>query len=284
MAENSKISWTDHTFNPWIGCSSVSPGCKFCYAEVFAGRYLKVRWGNNPRHITAASTWKKPLHWQKMAEKNNTRYRVFCASLADVFEDNAELIQPRAELWKLISATPNLDWLLLTKRPENYEKFFPEDWLKKAGYFPQNIWLGTTICNQAEYDTNWAILKAFQSRYAVNVSFISFEPLLGRITLNNGAPDWSIIGGESGFLKDARPMELEWVQHLIKYIRALNDPSRKIFFKQFGTQLAKKLKLKDGKGENWEGQLSAMYNWLTVREIPFYTEKKSIANPQPVLF
>lgn len=283
MAENSKISWTDHTFNPWIGCASVSPGCKFCYAEAFAGRYLKVKWGNNPRHITAASTWKKPLQWQKMAEKNKTRYRVFCASLADVFEDNAELIQVRQDLWKLIQATPNLDWLLLTKRPENYELLFPPDW-RRMGFFPRNIWLGVTVCNQKEYDTNWAILKRFQYAYDVPVSFISFEPLLGRITLDNGAPDWSIIGGESGFLKDARPMELEWVQHLIRYIRALNDSSKHIFFKQFGSQLAKKLKLKDMKGENWEGQLSKMYDWLTVREVPHYNENKPIENQQPTIF
>jgi len=268
MAENSKISWTHHTFNPWIGCASVSPGCKFCYAETFAGRYLHVRWGNHPRHLTAESTWSKPVAWHRKAVKENTRYRVFCASLADVFEDNNQVFEQRMKLWDLILATPHLDWLLLTKRPENFEKFFPETWLLKAGYFPQNIWLGTTVCNQTEYDKNWTILKGFQSKYGVNVSFISFEPLLSRITLNNGAPDWSIIGGESGFLKDARPMGLEWVQHLIKYIRALNDPSRKIFFKQLGTQLAKKLKLKDLKGESGLDALPPAYAWLKVREVP----------------
>jgi len=83
MADNSKISWTDHTFNPWIGCSSVSPGCKFCYAEAFAKKRLGVMWGNHPRKITAKSTWQKPMTWERKAIKSKTRAKVFCASLAD---------------------------------------------------------------------------------------------------------------------------------------------------------------------------------------------------------
>jgi protein gp37 len=264
MGEFSKISWTDHTFNAWIGCTKVSLGCKFCYAEQFAHKYNWAKWGNNPRHLTADSTWAKPLAWQKRAEKEKIRYRVFCSSLSDVFEDNPQVEQWRKRLWEMILRTPNLDWLLLTKRPENYEKFFPQEWKKN---FPQNIWIGMTICTQAEYDKFFAIQKNFQREWEVKISFISFEPLLQPIILKLGAPDWSIIGGESGFLKDARPMELAWVQSIIAQIKAMNDKPR-IFFKQMGSQLAKKLNMQDKKGEMGIDELPSAYDWLKLREFP----------------
>lgn len=265
MAEKSKITWTDNTFNPWIGCSSVSPGCKFCYAEVFAGRYMHIRWGNHPRHITADSTWAKPLAWQRKAVREKRRIRVFCASLADVFENNPQVEATRARLWKLIEQTPDLDWLLLTKRPINWLLMFPPHWMHE-GNFPKNIWLGTSVCTQKEYDNNIKFLKHFKEKHSVSVTFISFEPLLSKIEVAAGLADWNIIGGESGFKKDARPMELQWVKSIMDAARATG---KLVFFKQFGTQLVKKLKLKDAKGENWnEEELPVHLHWLNKRELP----------------
>jgi protein gp37 len=124
MGENSKIEWTDHTFNPWIGCTKVSDGCKHCYAEALMDkRYGRVKWGpQGTRQRTSADNWRKPLQWNKQAVKEDKHYRVFCSSLADVFEDNPQLTEWRADLFNLIAETPNLDWLLLTKRPENINR------------------------------------------------------------------------------------------------------------------------------------------------------------------
>lgn len=266
MAENSKISWTNHTFNAWIGCTKVSPGCKFCYAEEYANKYRIAEWGEKKsRHLTADSTWAKPFVWDKKAAKANERHRVFCSSLSDVMEDNPQVEQWRQRLFDLILRTPNLDWLLLTKRPDNYWKFFPESWLRN---FPKNIWLGYSVCTQNEYDEHYAHFRDFQRFTKASVTFISFEPMLQPIILKMGAPDWNIIGGESGFLKNARPMQLSWVKSLIGQIQALQDKKHHIFFKQFGSHLAKDLKLVDKKGEFGIEKLPPSYDWLKLREIP----------------
>jgi protein gp37 len=137
--ENSKIAWCDHTFNPWIGCQKVSPGCDHCYAEAMMDhRYGKVEWGpHGERKRTGDATWKQPLRWAKQA--NGGRPRVFCASLAD-WLDNKVPREWRSDLGRLIEATPELDWLLLTKRPENYAKLAP--W--PLDKIPSNVWLGVT--------------------------------------------------------------------------------------------------------------------------------------------
>src|SRR5205814_2553649 len=131
MAQNSKIEWTDHTFNPWVGCTNVSPGCDHCYAESWSKRSGLVKWGNSPRRRTSEAYWRAPSKWQGGAAafqaKYGRRQRVFCASLADVFDNKAES-EWRSDLFKLIAATPSLDWLLLTKRPQNIKKMLPSDW------------------------------------------------------------------------------------------------------------------------------------------------------------
>lgn len=258
MGENSEISWTDHTFNAWIGCTKVSPGCKFCYAEVFANKYNLAKWGPNTERYLTTSTWNKPIMWNKRAFKENRRYRVFCSSLSDVFEDRPELIDTRKKLFGLIKQTPCLDWLLLTKRPENIEKLLPEETI------PQNVWIGATCCTQKEYDKNISTLKYLKEKYFIKVTFISFEPLLEFIHLHAGVPDWSIIGGESGFLKDARPMQLQWVKSMIAQIQIHKGL---VFFKQTGSQLAKKLQLPDKKGDNIES-LPEHLNWLKIQDVP----------------
>src|SRR5271165_362130 len=120
MGQNSSIEWTDHTFNPWWGCTKVSPACQNCYAELWAKRMGHQVWGNRTqRRFFTNNHWNEPLIWNHDARNTKRRRRVFCASMADVFERKRELNSWRERLWTLISATPCLDWLLLTKRPEN---------------------------------------------------------------------------------------------------------------------------------------------------------------------
>ena len=180
MAENSNIEWTKHTFNPWIGCQKVGAGCDNCYAEVWDARGLQggaTRWGPHAaRTRTSPANWRKPLAWDRAAKAAGERHRVFCASLADVFDNHATILPEwRADLWALIRATPNLDWMLLTKRPSNIAAMLPDDW--GAGY--PNVWLGCTVVNQAEADRDVPKLLVVPAA----VWFLSMEPLLGPVTL-----------------------------------------------------------------------------------------------------
>ncbi|HEY1981932.1 MAG TPA: DUF5131 family protein [Xanthobacteraceae bacterium] len=217
--ENSKIEWTTHTFNPWMGCQHVSPGCDHCYAETMMDhRYGRVEWGpHGERTRTSIANWKRPLSWAKQARQNTDRPRVFCASLADVW-DNKVPAHWRSDLFKLINMTPELDWLLLTKRPENIRKLMPPA-IDGLPHWPwPNVWLGTTCEDQEHYNRRWPIL----SDIPAPIHFISYEPALGPLTLASSAelPDWIICGGESG--KDARMMETEWARQLLDECRELN--------------------------------------------------------------
>lgn len=221
MAENSKIEWTHHTFNPWIGCQKVGPGCDHCYAESWDARGLQgraSRWGAHAaRTRTSAANWRKPLAWDKAAAAAGERHRVFCASLADVFDNHPSILPEwRADLWALIAATPHLDWMLLTKRPGNIDRMLPHGWV---GGWP-NVWLGCTVVDQAEADRDIPKLLSIPAR----VRFLSMEPLLGPVDLTrwigiegDGASmgfgiDLVIVGGESG--PGARPMHPDWVHSL----------------------------------------------------------------------
>ena len=190
VAETTKIEWCDATFNPWVGCQKVSPGCDHCYAEGWAKRSGQVTWGpHGERKRTSEANWKKPRQWAKAARGAERRPRVFCSSLADVF-DNQVPGEWRKDLFDLIAATPELDWLLLTKRPENLTRMFPTGiWM--------NVWLGTTCEDQTRYDHRWPLLAAHRN---VPIRFISYEPAIGPLRLHNGPdqPDWLICGGESG--------------------------------------------------------------------------------------
>jgi protein gp37 len=235
VAENSKIEWTDHTFNPWTGCTNVSPGCDHCYAEAWSKRSGHVRWGNYPRKRTTAAYWRAPPIWDERHAEffavQNRRQRVFCASLADVF-DNQVPPEWRADLFTLIRRCSSLDWLLLTKRPQNIAKMLPADW--GGGY--GNVWLGMTAEDQPRYDQRWSHLAAVPAV----VRFVSYEPAIGPLRLHGGSvlPDWLICGGESG--AGARPMSERWV-HAV-----LDDCLREgvaPFFKQWGTYTNNPLKL-----------------------------------------
>lgn len=213
MARDSRIEWTQHTFNPWWGCTKVSPGCKYCYAETWAKRIGQDVWGPKARRRELSeSYWRQPIAWNREAAGLRNRPRVFCASMADVFEDRADVEARRHRLWKLIEDTPNLDWLLLTKRPHNVSRFSP--W---GSSWPINVWLGCTAENQKWLEKRLPFLLKQPAR----VRFLSCEPMLGPIDLSaikkiegsrvNGI-DWIIGGGESGH--HARPMHPEWIASL----------------------------------------------------------------------
>lgn len=230
MGDNTKIEWADKTFNPWMGCTKVSPACDNCYAEeLMDKRYGRVQWGaGKPRVRTAASNWSQPRKWNRQAEKNGTRPFVFCASLADVFDNEVDPAW-RADLFKLIEETPNLVWLLLTKRVGNVYR------MMDGTRMPANVAIGATMANQAEYDRDR--MKLAEIKFALHplFTFGSFEPLLGLIILDKNAPDWIIVGGESG--SNARPMDLQWVRHLKSQAAELG---RVFNFKQVGGRTADK--------------------------------------------
>lgn len=253
MAEGSKIEWTDHTFNPWWGCTKVSAGCKNCYAETLATRYQKDCWGpKGPRRMMSESYWQQPVKWNKqagerferigdsmfaaraMVEEQARRPRVFCASMADVFEGATtmpaeswlDVEKARARLFMLIGATPNLDWLLLTKRPENVKRYVPPHW---DNGFPDNVWVGTSVEDQEQAEERIPHLAQIPAK----VRFLSCEPLLGHVSIGyaglNAAeygsvwwPDWVIVGGESGPGK--RPFDPEWGRRILADCKAAGVP------------------------------------------------------------
>lgn len=267
MGANTKIQWCDFTFNPWWGCQRVSPGCEHCYAETFAKRVGQKVWGpTSDRRLFGDKHWAEPLKWAATARKDGTRPRVFCASMADVFEDRRDLDDQRVRLWALIEATPELDWLLLTKRPENH-KMVPLTW-RDGSARPGNLWLGTTCEGGDEKLTDTRVRHLLSAPWP-SIRFISAEPLLGRGYLDRAllvcahwkgedgrkqAPwepedftkvwwepqalrgigqktvDWVIVGGESG--PGARPFDIRWAREIVAQCKAAKIP---VFVKQLGS-------------------------------------------------
>lgn len=274
MSEQTKIQWCDHTFNPWEGCTKVSPGCLHCYAETRNHRFGMDNWGKGkPRRRTSASNWKQPLKWNRDADAEYHqaiedckigglpfdwhRPRVFCASLADWLDDEVP-IDCLADLLKLIHDTPNLDWLLLTKRPENFFALLQCAWrymatrsdLREAtqwvinwenrGQFPQNVWIGTSVEDQKRADERIPELLQIPAK----IHFLSVEPMLGPIDfdsvrhgndpdltmIDSGMIHWAIFGGESG--PGARPCDMLWIQDGIRQCRAAGVAP---FVKQLGS-------------------------------------------------
>jgi protein gp37 len=227
MGQNSRIEWTDHTFNPWWGCVKVSPACDHCYAEAFAKRTGNAVWGKDaPRRFFGDKHWAEPLKWNRQAAAVGRRARVFCASMADVFEDRADLEDARGRLYGLIEATPMLDWLLLTKRPHVIAKALPSDWLTNPR---PHVWFGTTVETP---DYLWRVYQLRDTPAAVR--FISYEPALADVAWPLHGIHWLIAGGESG--AGCRAPEAEWM-------RSARDQARKagvaFFFKQWGGFSAK---------------------------------------------
>lgn len=210
MGEATKIEWTDYTFNPWWGCVKVSPACEHCYAETWAKRTGHAVWGvNAPRRFFGKDHWAAPLKWNREAGRLRERKRVFCASMADWLEDREDLVGARLELLRLIHLTPNLDWQLLSKRPENFKKLVGEclamiprtgitleesyfrtfislmleGWRSSIYTAPsvgrENYWIGTTVENQLMAEKRLPLLLEIPAK----VRFLSCEPLLGPIDL-----------------------------------------------------------------------------------------------------
>lgn len=225
MAETTKIQWTDATFNPWIGCTKVSLGCDNCYAEALMDhRYHRVQWGPKQDRVrTSAANWRLPIRWNNQAAARGIRQRVFCASLADVF-DNQVPDEWRNDLWKLIQATSHLDWLLLTKRPQNIAKMLPAGMFHFGGPWP-NVWLGVTAENKEEAGRRISYLQSVPAA----VRFLSCEPLIEEIEPNLRGISWVICGGESGLRAKVRHMDLDWARLLRDQCATAGVP---YFFKQ----------------------------------------------------
>lgn len=304
MAEQTGIEWCDATFNPWWGCEKVSPGCAHCYADTLAHRRAPGRelWGAGHEYrLFGDKHWADPLRWARtLPAKLGRRPRVFCASMADVFEERPELEDPRVRLMMLIETTPELDWLVLTKRPE-----FARDWLGRwhdaieRGNFPAgtraprpypNMWLGVSIEN-ARHTWRADVLRQIPAA----IRFISAEPLLGslfpkigpgvgqnavssaaltvgelerpgRAPLSLEGIDWVIVGGESG--PGAREMRPEWAYELVQHC---DQHGVAPFVKQLGAVAGKLL------NAGTKGQLhEAFPEALKRREFPSSTLKRSV--------
>jgi protein gp37 len=235
---DSKIEWTHHTFNPWWGCEKVSPGCANCYAEALAHRWGQHVWGDRaPRRPMSDRYWIQPHKWDVEAKVAGERRRVFCASMADVFERRPGLQPARERLWSLIEETSGLDWLLLTKRPENIRDMIPDSWQRNPR---PNVWFGTSAEDQERAEARIPeLLRVPGVRH-----FLSCEPLLGDLDLGEYLPgdrwlhseepmdkplDWVIVGGESGH--SVRPAHETWFFDLVGQCRAAGVP---VFVKQLG--------------------------------------------------
>ena len=225
MSANSKIEWTHHTFNPWWGCVEVSPACDNCYARSNAKRYGHKVWGKDaPRRMFSDSHWAEPIKWNAAAVKEGVRKRVFCGSMCDVMEDREDLQPLRLRLYGLIQQPPHLDWLLLTKRPQNFRRYFPPAWLETP---EPNVW-GMTTVESSKY--LWRIDALKGCPFVVDG--LSIEPLLEDMP-NLGeyldGIDWVITGGESG--SSARPPHPDWIRRVRDFCINLQIP---YFHKQWG--------------------------------------------------
>ncbi|HEY2512755.1 MAG TPA: DUF5131 family protein [Polyangiaceae bacterium] len=296
MGEFTKIEWADATFNAWVGCEVVSAECDHCYARSGSARLgaqHRLKLWDGDRFFTGANYWKQPARWNREAEDLGRRLRVFTNSYADVFEDRPDLVEPRKRLFALIEATPNLDWLLLSKRPENMLRLAEPLW---GNRWPDNAWAGTTVGLASSLVRAVKLTGVLAARL-----FLSMGPLLEDVDLDppvcpnclglayvdgpvgatpfcpecgvemrrgwiidpmNGGVSWVIVEGESG--RNARPFHLEWARRIKKQCR---DADVAFFFKQAGANAyegGKRLALKHAKG----GDLTELPEDLRVREIP----------------
>lgn len=209
MAENTKIEWTDHTWNPWIGCTEVGPACDHCYARtLMADRFGMVLWGlGNDRLKTSTANWRDPYKWNRVAMEDGTIATVFCLSLGDIWYNEVDPLW-RRQAFKVMRETQNLLYLLLSKRIGNAEKMC--DLLAGCEPLPRNAALGATMATQEEWDRDLPKLKQAAKNLGARFSFASVEPMLGPIDAHGKLPDWVIVGGESG--PNARPMHPDWAR------------------------------------------------------------------------
>lgn len=245
MGNTTAIQWTDHTWNPWHGCTKVSAGCKFCYMY-----RDKERYGQDPTKVVRASpsTFNSPLRGG--AKRWHDGARVFTCSWSDWFIEDAD--PWRNEAWAIIKQRPGLTFQILTKRPERIAEHLPADW----GHGYPNVWLGVSVEDQAAADRRCPILTTIPCA----VSFLSVEPLLGAVDLRpwlgdigelgawtgfGARVDWVIVGGESGSREKARPCDLRWIESIVYQC---SESGVQCFVKQLGSVTARELHLRDGHG------------------------------------
>lgn len=221
MSAKTAIAWTDSTFNPWWGCTKVSPACDHCYAEAWAKRTGHSVWGAGaPRRFFGDKHWQQPLAWERAALMSGKTHRVFCASMADVFDNEVEQSH-RERLWTLIRETQHLTWQLLTKRIGNARAMLPADF--GAETYP-NVWLGITVVTQEEVDRDVGKLLALRPA----VPWLSIEPQLEDVRIPDGIL-WAVTGGESG--SRSRLYDVSWARSVVKQCR---DIGAAPFVKQLG--------------------------------------------------
>ncbi len=270
MAENSGISWTDNTFNPWVGCTKVGPGCDHCYAEAWNARFgsgVAPNWGAGaPRRRTAPQNWSKVHKWQREAATTGKRLKVFCASLADVFDNEVDPAW-RADLWTLYADCPDLDWIFVTKRVGNVTKMVP------AAGFGANAIVLATIVNQYEADRDMGKLVKLKADGITQMIGVSYEPALGPVNWSPwvGDLDWLIVGGESdqGSAR-ARRFDPLWAMDAIR-VSGFGGPAA--FVKQLGSNCGLNLRDKAGAAPaEWPDHLRVQqFPW------PHYAARPTVA-------
>lgn len=242
--KESLIEWTQYTFNPWIGCEKVSPGCANCYAETSTpARTLGIEWGHGkPRHRTSESNWNAVRSLDRKSVKDGVRTKVFCASLADWLDPSVPSFW-LCDLLELIADTPNLDWQMVTKRPEHFHDRMASvmrdcegtpgaaiaDKWRTFCIAPKNVWLGCTAENQKTFDDRTREMAFIDAK----LKFLSMEPLLETVNLDFGHTrrvDWIIVGGESG--KNARSIDIESIEAIVFQSLQWKIP---VFVKQLGS-------------------------------------------------
>lgn len=250
MGTESKIQWTDATWNIARGCSKVDTDCKFCY--MYRDSFDGTRY--NPREVVKTKTvFNMPL---KLKEPS----KIFTCSLTDFFHEGCDSF--RDEAWDIIRKCPQHQFQILTKRPERIEQCLPKDW--GNGY--DNVWLGTSV-GSMEGMKRIEQLKFIPAK----IRFISFEPLHEYIDLNIDLTTllqfhWAIIGGESGHETGTyryRPCKVEWIEEMVKILQGVGIS---VFVKQLGTSLSKQMKLTDRHG----GNIDEFPKSLMVREFPIF--------------
>ena len=274
MGKNSEIAWTEHTFNPWWGCTKISEGCAHCYAETWAKRTGFKIWGDNAdRRYFGDKHWSEPVKWDSAAAKLGVMHRVFCGSMCDIMENQHSLPQSdhvreaRDRVFRqLVPTTPNLLWLFLTKRPESAASLLPPEW-RGSGNWPRNVMLGVTIENDRRLLERMPHVVELHRLFPGILTFASCEPLLS--ALNWTSPrwrgtgcnendwleylDWVIGGGESG--NGARPMDQLWIRKLRDDCQDRDDMGRPwplpFLFKQYGGMRPGGDRLLDGR--TWDG-------------------------------
>lgn len=212
MADRTRIAWCDATINFWWGCQEVSPGCDHCYAKTLAAKLKGMTWGPGSPRVRIAGARGLAFRLDARARRTGKRLRVFTNSMSDFFDNHDHVGPWRDEAWTIIRECTAIDWLILTKRPQNIARFLPLDW-GEDGW--AHVWLGVSAENQEEADRRERVLRSIPNA----LPWVSAEPLLAPIVLRGGwCFRWVVIGGESG--AERRDCGVEPIVSLARQSRA----------------------------------------------------------------